>query len=118
MTMYKIADAHVEALRQACEMPGGYSRPFLKALLDVVQKRFGAMRPVSTSGEDYQVRHRIEQRSKELQRLRGIKREAVILLEGIPTEFDEAANELAGWLEEDPMLENEARRKLAQFGRV
>lgn len=110
MTMYRVADAHVEALHQACEIPGGYSRPFLKALLEVVQKKVGTMRPVSTSGEDYQVRHRIEQRRKELARLYGIMREASILLEGIPTEFDEAANELAFWLEEDPMLENEAHR--------
>lgn len=98
--------------------PGGHSRPFLEELLSLTLDRRSRLRPVSTDGEGYLVRYRIEQRRRELRLLDGIIRSASILLEGIPGEFDEAADDLDGWLEQErhcgfpSMLENEAHRKV------
>lgn len=98
--------------------PGGHSRPFLEELLSLTLDRRSRLRPVSTDCEGYMVRYNIQQRKRELSMLDGIIRSASILLEGIPGEFDEAADDLDGWLEQERhyggecMLEREAKRRV------
>lgn len=79
-------DAHIAALDAACVEPGGYSRPFLTSLVAIARGRIEA-----NTGDSHLISI-----------YKGIVREAEILLEGVPCEFDEAANELALWLAEDP----------------
>jgi hypothetical protein len=79
-------DAHIASLDAACEVPGGYTRPFLNSLVAIARGRIEA-----NTGDSHLVSI-----------YKGIVREADILLEGVPCEFDEAANELALWLAEDP----------------
>lgn len=103
----EFADAHIASLDQACETPGGYSREFLTAVRQIARNRLAAMPllPVSTDGPGYLVQHRIGKRIEETHRLKQVIRECAILLEGIPCEFEEAADELAQWLDEDRSLE-------------
>ena len=95
-------DAHIASLDAACAEPGGYTRSYVEAVLSVARSDLASFEanPVSTVGEGYQIQHRIGARIAETRRLKGIVRECDVLLTGIPCEFDEAATELAAWLEE------------------
>ena len=79
-------DAHIASLEAACVEPGGYTRPFLTNLVRLARARLEENPGASEQVTIYKM----------------IVREAEILLEGVPCEFDEAANELALWLAEDP----------------
>lgn len=105
-------DAHIASLEQACETPGGYSREFLTALQNIAQRSLDAMplHPVSTSGDSWMIPVLIERRRNDMRRLKGVVAECKILLNGVPCEFDEAASELAEWLDEDRILEMAAER--------
>lgn len=107
-------DSHMAALCNACETPGGYTWPFLNALRDIARDRLQrfAQNPVSTEGEGYLVAHRVRQRIRETARLKGVVREAGILLEGIPIEFEDAAADLSYSLEEDEALERDALQRV------
>lgn len=102
-------DAHIASLEQACETPGGYSREFLTALQNIAQRSLDAMplHPISTA-DSWAIPVLIDRRRNDTRRLKAIVAECKILLNGVPCEFDEAASELAAWLDEDPALEASA----------
>jgi hypothetical protein len=97
-------DAHIAALDAACEVPGGYDRQFLTALRGIAQGRLlhNEANPVPTDGPEWAVTARRDNRDRDNRRLREIAGLATILLEGVPSEFEEASIELEHWLAEDP----------------
>lgn len=95
-----------EGLDMSEEYPGGYSREFLEALSGLAKTNLGGY-SLMRAGQIGRAQ------ANSVRRLRGIIREVTALLEAnlLDDEMvEEASNELALWLEQDPMLENEAHR--------
>lgn len=113
MHIFTIVPENREAIEMSCEAPGGYSRPFLKALMELADARLQFRTILVTSDRpDWLEQHAIERRNREDRHFRQIIAECRILLEGTPAEFEESGIELSFLLEQDTgCIESEALRR-------